>query len=183
MQQRGECPPLLVVFDSCEGYFLELMALSSLLSGNLSVYNSKFAILRPKFDICMHTTGIFCVWHCPRRSSVTHKFQWHTHKFCEQSSGLYWVHTHFSFHFSVDRNNTCIAICSFTVQADADIKDMTFITEYAGDVDYLENRASDDCDCIMTLLLTEDPSQRLVICPDKRGNISRFISGINNYTP
>ncbi|KAG2603490.1 probable Histone-lysine N-methyltransferase ATXR5 [Panicum virgatum] len=90
MQQRGECPPLLVVFDSCEG---------------------------------------------------------------------------------------------FTVQADADIKDMTFITEYAGDVDYLENRASDDCDCIMTLLLTEDPSQRLVICPDKRGNISRFISGINNYTP
>jgi len=59
MQQRGECPPLLVVFDSCEGYFLELMALSSLLSGNLSVYNSKFAILRPKFDICMHTTGIF----------------------------------------------------------------------------------------------------------------------------
>ena len=68
------------------------------------------------------------------------------------------------------------------MQADADIKDMTFITEYAGDVDYLENRASDDCDCIMTLLLTEDPSQRLVICPDKRGNVSRFISGINNYT-
>ncbi|RLM60671.1 putative Histone-lysine N-methyltransferase ATXR5 [Panicum miliaceum] len=90
MQQRGECPPLLVVFDSCEG---------------------------------------------------------------------------------------------FTVQADADIKDMTFIAEYAGDVDYLENRASDDCDCIMTLLLTADPSQRLVICPDKRGNVSRFISGINNYTP
>ncbi|PUZ52862.1 hypothetical protein GQ55_5G007200 [Panicum hallii var. hallii] len=90
MQQRGECPPLLVVFDSCEG---------------------------------------------------------------------------------------------FTVQADADIKDMTFIAEYAGDVDYLENRASDDCDCIMTLLLTADPSQRLVVCPDKRGNVSRFISGINNYTP
>ncbi|KAK8454526.1 hypothetical protein SEVIR_5G470800v4 [Setaria viridis] len=71
----------------------------------------------------------------------------------------------------------------FTVQADADIKDMTFIAEYVGDVDYLENRANDDCDCIMTLLLTADPSQRLVICPDKRGNISRFISGINNHTP
>ncbi|CAO2172859.1 unnamed protein product [Urochloa humidicola] len=70
----------------------------------------------------------------------------------------------------------------FTVQADADIKDLTFIAEYAGDVDYLENRANDDCDCIMTLLLTADPSQRLVICPDKRGNISRFISGINNHT-
>ncbi|CAO2195983.1 unnamed protein product [Urochloa humidicola] len=71
----------------------------------------------------------------------------------------------------------------FTVQADADIKDLTFIAEYAGDVDYLENRANDDCDCIMTLLLTAVPSQRLVICPDKRGNISRFISGINNHTP
>nr|CAB3475547.1 unnamed protein product [Digitaria exilis] len=71
----------------------------------------------------------------------------------------------------------------FTVQVDADIKDMTFIAEYAGDVDYLENRANDDCDCIMTLLLTTDPSQRLVICPDKRGNVSRFISGINNHTP
>jgi hypothetical protein len=59
MQQRGECPPLLVVFDSCEGYFLELMALSSLLSWNLSIYNSKFVILCPKFDICMHTTGVF----------------------------------------------------------------------------------------------------------------------------
>ena len=69
------------------------------------------------------------------------------------------------------------------MQADADIKDMTFITEYAGDVDYLENRASDDCDCIMTLLLTEVPSQRLVICPDKRGNISCLMNGINNHTP
>ncbi|GJM91796.1 hypothetical protein PR202_ga08207 [Eleusine coracana subsp. coracana] len=35
----------------------------------------------------------------------------------------------------------------FTVQADADIKDMTFIAEYTGDVDYLENRADDDSDC------------------------------------
>ncbi|XP_066315919.1 probable Histone-lysine N-methyltransferase ATXR5 isoform X1 [Miscanthus floridulus] len=70
----------------------------------------------------------------------------------------------------------------FTVQADGDIKDMTFLAEYAGDVDYLEKRANDDIDCIMTLLLTADPSQRLVICPDKRGNISRFISGINNHT-
>ncbi|XP_025828556.1 probable Histone-lysine N-methyltransferase ATXR5 [Panicum hallii] len=71
----------------------------------------------------------------------------------------------------------------FTVQADANIKDMTFIAEFAGDVDYLENRENDDCDCLMTLLLTADPSQRLVISPDKRGNISRFMSGINNHTP
>ena len=69
------------------------------------------------------------------------------------------------------------------MQADANIKVMTFAAEFAGDVDYLENRENDDCDCLMTLLLTEVPSQRLVICPDKRGNVSRFISGINNYTP
>ena len=53
-------------------------------------------------------------------------------------------------------------ISSFTMQVDIDIKDMTFLAEYAGDVDYLENRANDDCDCIMTLLLA-DPSQGLVI--------------------
>uniref|UniRef100_A0ACD5WJU0 Uncharacterized protein n=2 Tax=Avena sativa TaxID=4498 RepID=A0ACD5WJU0_AVESA len=71
----------------------------------------------------------------------------------------------------------------FTVQADANIKDMTFIAEYTGDVDFLENRADDDCDSIMTLLSTADPSKKLVICPDKRGNIARFINGINNHTP
>ncbi|KAM0837209.1 hypothetical protein ACQ4PT_061823 [Festuca glaucescens] len=71
----------------------------------------------------------------------------------------------------------------FTVQADGDIKDMTFLAEYAGDVDFLENRANDDCDSIMTLLSTADPSKKLVICPDKRGNIARFINGINNHTP
>ncbi|CAD6252734.1 unnamed protein product [Miscanthus lutarioriparius] len=71
----------------------------------------------------------------------------------------------------------------FTVQADGNIKDMTFLAEYSGDVDYLENRANDDCDCLMTLLLSANPSQNLVICPDKWGNISRFFSGINNHTP
>ncbi|CAL4994852.1 unnamed protein product [Urochloa decumbens] len=71
----------------------------------------------------------------------------------------------------------------FTLQADAHIKDMTFIAEFAGDVDYLEIREHDDSNCMMTLLLTADPSQSLVICQDKRANISRFISGINNHTP
>ncbi|KAG2309971.1 hypothetical protein Bca52824_021528 [Brassica carinata] len=69
----------------------------------------------------------------------------------------------------------------FTVEADGPIKDFTLIAEYAGDVDYLKNREKDDCDSIMTLLLSEDPSKSLVICPDKYGNISRFISGINNH--
>ncbi|EHA8589025.1 putative Histone-lysine N-methyltransferase ATXR5 [Cocos nucifera] len=69
----------------------------------------------------------------------------------------------------------------FTVQADGQIKDMTFITEYTGDVDYLVNREHDDCDSMMTLLSATNPSNSLVICPDKRGNIARFINGINNH--
>ena len=50
------------------------------------------------------------------------------------------------------------------MQLDADVKDMTFIVEYTGDVDYLENRANDYCDSIMTHLSTADPSKKLVIC-------------------
>ncbi|XP_021728093.1 probable Histone-lysine N-methyltransferase ATXR5 [Chenopodium quinoa] len=71
----------------------------------------------------------------------------------------------------------------YTVQADAPIKDMTVLAEYAGDVDFIKNRERDDCDSLMTLLLATDPSKSLVICPDQRGNIARFISGINNHTP
>ncbi|KAJ6737356.1 HISTONE ACETYLTRANSFERASE [Salix viminalis] len=70
----------------------------------------------------------------------------------------------------------------FTVEADDQIKDLTIIAEYSGDVDYIKNREHDDCDSMMTLLLARDPSKSLVICPDKRGNIARFISGINNHT-
>ncbi|GMH08871.1 hypothetical protein Nepgr_010711 [Nepenthes gracilis] len=71
----------------------------------------------------------------------------------------------------------------FTVQADRFIKDLTIITEYVGDVDYLQNRENDDGDSMMTLLSSSDPSQSLVICPDKHSNIARFINGINNHTP
>ncbi|KAH9313923.1 hypothetical protein KI387_022550, partial [Taxus chinensis] len=71
----------------------------------------------------------------------------------------------------------------FTVVADNNIKDLTIITEYTGDVDYLCKRENDDGDCMMTLLVTEDRSKSLVVCPDKRGNISRFINGINNHIP
>ncbi|XP_022143539.1 probable Histone-lysine N-methyltransferase ATXR5 isoform X2 [Momordica charantia] len=71
----------------------------------------------------------------------------------------------------------------FTVEADDQIKDMTFIVEYTGDVDYLKNREHDDGDSLMTLLSANDPSRSLVICPDKRGNIARFINGINNHSP
>ncbi|XP_015886639.3 histone-lysine N-methyltransferase ATXR6 [Ziziphus jujuba] len=71
----------------------------------------------------------------------------------------------------------------FTVEADRFIKDLTIITEYTGDVDYLKNRENDDGDSMMTLLSAANPSKCLVICPDKRGNIARFINGINNHTP
>ncbi|KAL8133034.1 putative Histone-lysine N-methyltransferase ATXR5 [Apium graveolens] len=70
----------------------------------------------------------------------------------------------------------------YTVEVDAPIKHMTFIAEYTGDVDYIRNRADDDSDSMMTLLLASDPLKSLVICPDKRGNITRFINGINNHT-
>ncbi|KAI8029215.1 putative Histone-lysine N-methyltransferase ATXR5 [Camellia lanceoleosa] len=63
------------------------------------------------------------------------------------------------------------------------IKDMTLITYYTGHVDYITNQEHDDCDSMMTLLLAKDPSNSLLIYPDKRGNIARFINGINNHTP
>ncbi|XP_075650404.1 histone-lysine N-methyltransferase ATXR6 [Castanea sativa] len=71
----------------------------------------------------------------------------------------------------------------FTVEADRFIKDLTIITEYVGDVDYLKNRENDDGDSMMTLLSATDTSKSLVICPDKRSNIARFINGINNHSP
>jgi hypothetical protein len=63
------------------------------------------------------------------------------------------------------------------MQADGNIKEMTFLAEYAGDIDYVEKRENDDCNSIMTLLLKADRSQNLVVCPNKQGNISRFFSG------
>ncbi|KAL3524430.1 hypothetical protein ACH5RR_017264 [Cinchona calisaya] len=71
----------------------------------------------------------------------------------------------------------------FTVEADRFIRDLTIITEYVGDVDYLKNRENDDGDSMMTLLSAADTSNSLVICPDERSNIARFINGINNHTP
>ncbi|KAL2540283.1 Histone-lysine N-methyltransferase ATXR6 [Abeliophyllum distichum] len=71
----------------------------------------------------------------------------------------------------------------YTVEADKCIRDLTIITEYVGEVDYLKNRENDDGDSMMTLLCAADPSKSLVICPDKHSNIARFINGINNHTP
>lgn len=73
--------------------------------------------------------------------------------------------------------------CRFTVEADKFIKDLTIITEYTGDVDYLRNREDDEGDSMMTLITATIRSQSLVICPDQKANVARFINGINNYTP
>ncbi|KAL3653663.1 Histone-lysine N-methyltransferase atxr6 [Castilleja foliolosa] len=71
----------------------------------------------------------------------------------------------------------------YTVEADRYIRDLTIITEYVGDVDYLNNREHDGGDSMMTLLTAADTSKSLVICPDKHSNIARFINGINNHVP
>lgn len=71
----------------------------------------------------------------------------------------------------------------FTVQADRYIEDLSIITEYVGDVDYLKNREHDDGDSMMTLLHPSNPSKSLVICPDKHGNTARFFDGINYFLP
>ncbi|EYU30397.1 hypothetical protein MIMGU_mgv1a024362mg, partial [Erythranthe guttata] len=54
-------------------------------------------------------------------------------------------------------------------------KDITLITEYASDVDYIRNLEQDDCDSMMTLLSSADSSKSLVACADRLGNISRVI--------
>ena len=48
------------------------------------------------------------------------------------------------------------------------IWDLTIITEYVGDVDYLRNREHDDGDSMMALLSASAPFRSLIICPDRR---------------
>jgi len=78
--------------------------------------------------------------------------------------------------------NKTLFCCRFVVEADEDIKDMTFIAEYTGEVDYMCCRHYDSGNSIMGLLFSDDPVKELVICPDRKGNIARFLSGINNHT-
>lgn len=71
-------------------------------------------------------------------------------------------------------------IQGFIVRAAEDIAEMTLICEYVGDVDYARNRIFDQNDSIMDLLRTTRSKTSLVICPEKYGNLARFLSGINN---
>lgn len=68
----------------------------------------------------------------------------------------------------------------FVVRAEEDIAEMTLISEYVGDVDFARNRIFDKNDSIMDLLRTTRSKTSLVICPEKYGNLARFLSGINN---
>ena len=57
---------------------------------------------------------------------------------------------------------------------------LTIICEYTGEVHLARNKLFDKNDSIMELLKTPSSATSLVIVPDKRGNLARFISGINN---
>ena len=69
----------------------------------------------------------------------------------------------------------------FIVRADDDIPDLTLVAEYVGEVDFVRERLFDNNDSIMDLLRTTHSKDSLVICPETRGNMARFLSGINNY--
>ena len=58
---------------------------------------------------------------------------------------------------------------------------LTLICEYTGDVTLTRNKIFDKNDSIMDLIKTPSSSTSLVICPEKKSNIARFLSGINNY--
>lgn len=68
----------------------------------------------------------------------------------------------------------------FTVEALAVIPRHTIITEYVGDVTTVERSYDTSSDSLMMLLDTGDPKTSLIIDPTRRGNIARFLSGINN---
>ena len=48
---------------------------------------------------------------------------------------------------------------------------------YVGEVGILKDHITDPHDSLMDLVHTENPDTSLVITPEKRGNIARFLSG------
>ena len=68
----------------------------------------------------------------------------------------------------------------FIVRALDEMITNTLICEYTGEVCLARNRLFDDNDSIMDLIHTPTSDTSLVICPEKFGNLARFISGINN---
>ena len=68
----------------------------------------------------------------------------------------------------------------FVVKALDEMITNTLICEYTGEVSLARNRLFDDNDSIMDLIHTPNSDISLVICPEKFGNLARFLSGINN---
>ena len=69
----------------------------------------------------------------------------------------------------------------FIVKAIDDISMNTIICEYTGEVTLLRKKIFDHNDSIMELIRTPSSDTSLVICPEKYGNLARFISGVNNF--
>ena len=57
----------------------------------------------------------------------------------------------------------------------------TIICEYTGEVTLLRKKIFDKNDSIMELIRTPSSDTSLVICPEKFGNLARFLSGVNNF--
>lgn len=68
----------------------------------------------------------------------------------------------------------------FSAEAMASIPKHTIIGEYLGEVVTMEQSSHSNSDSLMVLLDTGDPKTSLIIDPTRAGNISRFLSGINN---
>jgi len=68
----------------------------------------------------------------------------------------------------------------FIVRALNEMVTNTLICEYTGEVSLARNRLFDENDSIMDLIHSPTSDTSLVICPEKYGNLARFLSGINN---
>ena len=68
----------------------------------------------------------------------------------------------------------------FIVKALDEMVTNTLICEYTGEVSLARNRLFDENDSIMDLIHSPTSDTSLVICPEKYGNLARFLSGINN---
>ena len=99
MQQRGECPPLLVVFDSLEGYCLELTTLFTYW---------KIVYLIQSLRCCSPTLLFVCMpleLVCNTALSVLVSPTIHTNCESKTMDSIAYTHT-FSFTFLVHRNDT-----------------------------------------------------------------------------
>lgn len=69
----------------------------------------------------------------------------------------------------------------FIVRAIDDIQMNTIICEYTGEVTLLRKTICNKNDSIMELIRSPSANTSLVICPEKYGNLARFLSGVNNH--